>query len=209
MNHTLPMSYSLIEKALGHPAKIRVLRELKKPGTGYMSINQLARSTSLNSVTLARTLRSLQDLGLTNYIQAGKSQLWRLSEGFVVGKVISPILDAMGKTPNLIEELKEVVLGLSLPSGVKKIILFGSVARNENEAGSDIDLCVIQSQDKSTLDPFLNELTEKISRNFWMNLSFLIKTDAEFKKMRPKLRTNILEGVVLYEKKPDKRGSKV
>ena len=34
------MSSSLIEKALGHPAKIRTLRILHKPGAGFMSLNQ-------------------------------------------------------------------------------------------------------------------------------------------------------------------------
>jgi predicted nucleotidyltransferase len=194
------VSSSLIEDALGHPAKIRILRALKKPGSGYMSINQLAHATSLNAVTLARTLRSLQNLGLANYIQAGKSQLWRLSEGYAA-KAIGPILDAMEKIPDLIDILKKTISGLSIPDAVAKIILFGSIARGEHKTGSDVDLLLMRSNDKPDLEPFLNELTEGISRYFWMNPSFLIKTDAEFKKMSPQLKKNILQGIVLYEKK--------
>jgi len=194
------MGSSLIEEAFGHPARIRVLRTLHKPGSGYMSLNQLAKVTSLNVMTLSRTLKALQELGLANYVKAGTSQLWRLSEGYSI-MAIGPILDAMEKMPSMIEKLQEMVSGLLVPPEIEKIILFGSVARGENETGSDADLLLIRSNGKTTPEAFLSDLTEKISRNFWMNPSFLIKTSSEFKKMTPELQKNIQEGIVLYEKK--------
>jgi predicted nucleotidyltransferase len=194
------MTSSFLEDALGHPAKIRILRALKKPGSGYMSINQLARATELNAVTLARTLRSLQDLGLANYIQAGKSQLWRLSEGYA-GRAIGPVIDAMEKIPDLTDILKTTIANLSPPNAVEKIILFGSVARGEHKAGSDVDLLLLRSDGKSDIEHFLDELTNGISQRFWMNPSLLVKTHSEFNKLSHPLRKNILEGVVLYEKK--------
>lgn len=203
------MSYSLIEEALGHPARIRVLRTLHKPGAGYMSLNQLAKVASLNAMTLSRTLRSLQDLGLVNYVQAGNAQLWRLSEGYAA-RTTGPILDAIGKIPNIAEIMKETICASAIPPEVKNIILFGSIARGENTTESDVDIFILKSKksNKGTFETFLNGLTEKISKNFWMNPSFLIKTISEWKKVQPKLRQNILKGIVLYEKKSDKRGSK-
>lgn len=197
------MSSSLIENALGHSAKIRVLRTLRKPGYGHMSINQLAQVTSLNAVTLARTLRSLQNLGIANYIQAGKSQLWRLSEGYA-SSVIGPILDAMEKTPDLVDQLRELVATSTIPETVDRIVLFGSVARGDYQPGSDIDLFILWSK-FSYYDQMSWTLPDKISKRFWMTPSCLHKTTAEFKKMTPELKKNINAGTILYEKKQDKR----
>ncbi len=203
------MISSLIEEAFGNPAKIRILRILKKPGAGYMSINQLARATSLNSVTLARTLRSLQSLGLANYVQAGKAQLWRLSEGYAANTV-GPILDAIEKSPNIIDQIKETVGSLTLPSEIDEIVLFGSIIRGEHTSASDVDLFIRlrKGVHRNDIDPFLDSLTEKISLFFHMNPSYLIKNPTDWKSMTPQLKQNILDGVVLYEKKPNKRNSK-
>lgn len=205
---------SLIEEALGHPAKIRVLRVLHKPGSGYMSLNQLAKITSLNPMTLSRALKSLQELGLASYVRAGASQLWRLTEGYAA-TTLGPILDAMNEAPSLIDHLKEVIRSSSIPPFIDKIILYGSVARGESQAGSDIDLFVFRSErSKKTESSYydddkisLDGLIERISKAFWMNPSFLVKTPAEFKKMTPEFRKNIKEGIVLYEKDPDKRSA--
>jgi len=194
------MDSSLIEEALGHPAKIRVLRTLHKPGAGYMSLNQLAKATSLNVMTLSRTLKSLQELGLANYVKAGTSQLWRLSEGYAVN-VLDPVLDAMEETPSLVDQLKGLVANSSIPPEIDKIILYGSVARGEYQAGSDIDLFILWSKFSYYTELSLDALTEEISKRFWMTPSCLHKTPSEFKKMTPELKKNINEGIILYEKK--------
>lgn len=196
---------SLIEEALGHPAKIRVLRVLRKPGAGYMSLNQLAKATSLNVMTLSRTLKSLQELGVANYVKAGTSQLWRLSEGYATN-MLGPILDAMEDAPDLIEQIMKIVKSSSIPPHVEKIILFGSVARGKSRPGSDIDLFLLLSEHSKTgMYSYYDELspgglTEKISKAFWMTPSFVIKTPSQFKRMTPEFRKNVEEGIVLYEK---------
>lgn len=206
------MPSDLIENALGHPAKIRILRVLRKPGAGYMSLNQLAKATSLNAMTLSRTLKSLQELGLANYVKAGASQLWRLSEGYAAN-TLGPILDTMEEAPDLIDQIKQVVRDSPMPPYIEKIILYGSVARGENRVGSDIDLFVLRwERSKASAysyydDVSLSELSEKISKAFWMTPSFIVKTAAEFKKMTPEFKKNIGEGIVLYEKNTNERSS--
>jgi UTP:GlnB (protein PII) uridylyltransferase len=110
-----------------------------------MSLNQLAKATSLNVMTLSRILKSLQELGLSNYVKAGTSQLWRLSEGYAAS-VISPILNAIEDTPNIIDQLKELIARSSIPLEVEKIVLYGSVARGDYQPGSDIDLLILRSE---------------------------------------------------------------
>lgn len=196
------MGSSLIEEALGHPARIRVLRTLHKPGSGYMSLNQLAKVTSLNVMTLSRTLKALQKLGLTSYVQAGASQLWRLSEGYGAN-MICHVLDAMEDAPSLVDQLKELVATASIPPDVEKIVLFGSVARGDYQSGSDIDLLILWSKFSYLGEIALSGLGQAISKRLWMTPSFLYKTSSEFKKMTPELKKNIQEGIVLYEKKPN------
>lgn len=81
----------------------------------------------------------------------------------------------------------------------QKIILFGSLARNEEGMGSDIDLMVIKDSEKS-FKARMNELYDAVDSDEAVDMFFY--TNAELDSMKgwsSFIRKALSEGTVLYE----------
>lgn len=96
------------------------------------------------------------------------------------------------------EELREKILPVLLPCGIKRIALFGSVVRGEDAPESDIDILVTLKprSERSPLGLFKwmgleEELSEKLSRKV-----DLISEDGLSPYIRPYVDR---EKVILYE----------
>ena len=79
-------------------------------------------------------------------------------------------------------------------SNIKKVILFGSYARGEEDEYSDIDLFVCDSPDFVRLQTFgfMSEIKEKLNKNVDLFVEKNVDKKSEFYK-------NILsDGVVIY-----------
>jgi len=99
------------------------------------------------------------------------------------------------KTNELIEEIKKISKNYS---EIETAILFGSVARDQAEKESDIDVCIILKNDdtKSNISNKILDLEEKYDKNI-----DLIFTGPSFKKLdRQFIETILLEGITIYGK---------
>jgi len=91
------------------------------------------------------------------------------------------------------------VLPLIINSGVKKVILVGSLARGEVHRASDIDLIIVKETDKKfmdRLDEFYSLLTPRVA------MDIFVYTPEEFERMKEEshfLRIALRDGKVLYE----------
>ena len=103
-------------------------------------------------------------------------------------------------------ELQVFVDRWSRDPSIKKIILFGSVARGNVHRGSDLDLIIIQETDKK----FLPRL-EPFYRDARIAMDILVYTPEEFAAMREGvfLRNALRDGVVIYEAGAGKRGEQM
>lgn len=93
-------------------------------------------------------------------------------------------------------ELQVFIDRWSRDPSIKKIILFGSAARDELRCDSDLDLIVVQETDKkflSCLEPFY--------RDVCVAMDILVYTPEEFAAMKEEifLKNALLDGVVVYE----------
>lgn len=92
-----------------------------------------------------------------------------------------------------VENLKQIYLSglinyLSSELSGSTIILFGSFSRGEDTIKSDIDLAVIERKDKLLIiDRYEKILNRKINIQFY----------SSWKEIKPNLKNNILNGVVL------------
>jgi predicted nucleotidyltransferase len=82
----------------------------------------------------------------------------------------------------------------------RKVIAFGSVARGEADAGSDLDLLIVAD----TPRPFFERFKDFAGLyDVWSRLDLLVYTPDEFARMvaddNPLVRRALEEGVVLYE----------
>lgn len=94
------------------------------------------------------------------------------------------------------DELRVFIDQWSRDPSIKKIILFGSVARGEGHRGSDLDLIIIQETDKK----FLSRL-EPFYRDARVAMDILVYTPEEFAAMAEGvfLKNALQDGVVIYE----------
>ena len=99
---------------------------------------------------------------------------------------------------HLINETKETILGHSLTSKIKKIILFGSVVENKLTFKSDIDVAVI-----------FGEITKKQAFEFRKNISGKLpdKVDVQvFNFLPEKIKEEVKnKGRIIYENEQNKR----
>jgi predicted nucleotidyltransferase len=82
----------------------------------------------------------------------------------------------------------------------RKVIAFGSVARGEADAGSDLDLIIVADTGR----PFFERFKDFTGLyEVWPRLDLLIYTSEEFAEMvaeeRPLIARALEEGVVLHE----------
>jgi predicted nucleotidyltransferase len=85
-------------------------------------------------------------------------------------------------------------------AGARKVIAFGSVARGDADAWSDLDLIIVAD----TTRPFFERFKDFAGLyDVWPRLDLLIYTPEEFARMvaeeRPLITQALAEGVVLYE----------
>jgi predicted nucleotidyltransferase len=94
------------------------------------------------------------------------------------------------------EELSRIMKKLKGDDSIKKVLLFGSLARRNLHETSDIDLIVVKNTDKKFLDR-LDEFYLDASEP----LDILVYTPAEFEEMkeRPFIRKALKEGRILHE----------
>jgi predicted nucleotidyltransferase len=101
-----------------------------------------------------------------------------------------------------IEELLEELKTISKSnSDIQSTVLFGSYARKQNHSQSDIDICMIITNEKSK-----NKISNQIlglEKKYNKNINILITTPS-FKDLDRQLVETILrEGIVLYGTLPD------
>ncbi|MGB9607137.1 MAG: nucleotidyltransferase domain-containing protein [bacterium] len=98
-----------------------------------------------------------------------------------------------------LEEELNRMLPLIIKSGVKKVILFGSLAKGVVHKGSDIDLVIVKDTKKrflDRLDEYYSLLSPKVATDIF------VYTPEEFEEMMKEggfLHSALKEGKVLYE----------
>ncbi|HIH45309.1 MAG TPA: nucleotidyltransferase domain-containing protein [Candidatus Methanoperedenaceae archaeon] len=106
--------------------------------------------------------------------------------------------DITSRRRALKNELKRVVNELK-KAGVERIILFGSLARDDIGPASDIDLLVVHKTEKRFMER-LTELYEIINPRYAIDI--LVYTPSEFAEMKEKsifVKRILREGELLYE----------
>jgi predicted nucleotidyltransferase len=95
------------------------------------------------------------------------------------------------------EELREKVVGVLLPWGIKRIAVFGSMARGEDSADSDVDILVELKEPGSRPPIGLKwfALEQELGRLLGREVE-LVSADALSPYLRPQVEA---EMVVLYE----------
>jgi predicted nucleotidyltransferase len=102
----------------------------------------------------------------------------------------------IGRSEELLGKIKSFIEKLTSRVNIKKVYLFGSVARNDFNEGSDIDLAIIGDFKERFLDR-----SDKILEMTELPIEPLCYTEKEFEEMRRKgnpFVKEILKGKMLF-----------
>jgi predicted nucleotidyltransferase len=173
-------------------AVLATLLRTGTPLTGRQLHGLLSDDHSLWSVQEA--LKSLAELGLVESQTVGRAGVHTINEDHVAIAPLRALLDP-------IAALREAIDSATGPE-VSAVILFGSIARGEATAASDIDLAVLATRGWDGRA----KLADTVSTKLGNECDVLVFTTPEFNRLaaagEPVVRDILRDGVALVGTKP-------
>jgi len=178
MNFTQPLNH-----ILGQLSKIKILRFMIHAGLP-MNGREIAKSAGLSHVRCHAILKELSEQGIVTLRKIGRSTVYELQPDHIVVKHwLKPLFREEKQLKNRLARTITSHLSVKPVS----VILFGSIARKEDSAGSDIDMLVIMP-DKVNLTKCKRELSgaeEAVTHLYGNHLSpLLIKHNLFITKLK-------------------------
>lgn len=131
---------------------------LLAPGESF-HLRELGRLTGIHAGTLLRELEKLETVGLVLRREQGNQ---RRFEANPAHPLFADLASMFRKTHGVAAQLREALAPLG--SDVTLAAIFGSVARGEQAAGSDVDLLVVGTVDFASLVTALGTVQAAVGR---------------------------------------------
>jgi predicted nucleotidyltransferase len=179
-----------------HVAVMRALYDSRQGVTG----RETARISGMNHRACLKALTELEGLAIVRRQRGGRDHLFSLNRKHVlVERGVLPILGLEREFPKTLF----VFLKKHLGKHVDSLIVFGSVARKEETAESDLDLCLVVEKDslKSLAQDAAHEIAGLVLEEFGARLSPLMLSRREFaeraKRGLPPVKQILKDGLVI------------
>jgi len=163
---------SLAPFLLGH-TRSAVLGVLYLHPEASLHVRELARITGASPGSLHRDLRAMADAGLLLRQQVGRQVQYRANRSLPVFEELAGLLR---KTAGVADVLREALMPLG--DRIDAAFVYGSVARGEEHAHSDVDVMVIGSADFGEVALALSGAQPKLGRE----VNATVFSPAEFRK---------------------------
>ena len=191
-------TFDEVFRSWSHVAVLRTLIDTTTGRTG----NEVARLSGMHPLSALKALSSLEELGIVRRQRGGRDHIFTLNrEHFLVRSTIVPLY----KSETEFEEEIFRFLTLLLKKNVVSAVVFGSTARGEETATSDLDICCVVEEVKSKekVRSLLNEKSSRLFSEFGVRLSPILFTtsEAKSKKNASLFKKIVKEGKLLVGKK--------
>jgi predicted nucleotidyltransferase len=155
----MPIMHQSLSTVLFPGYRRRVLALLLLHPEEALHGREIARRTGLPAGTLTRELKKLAHVGLLNQQKRGNQLIYSANRGSPIYTELSGILR---KTSGVADVLAESLAPLG--EQVDAALVFGSIARGTETAGSDVDLLVIGSVSFGSIVDALYPTQAKLGR---------------------------------------------
>jgi DNA-binding transcriptional ArsR family regulator len=147
----------ILAEILSSRVRAEIFRLLFGVNEVELHVREIERRSGLNISTVRQELEKLERLDLVIARRDGNRLYYRANRDH---PLFSDIHNLVVKTSGLVDILREAVD----KEGVKIAFVFGSIAGNQADAGSDVDLMVIGDVGLRTLSGWLTGISDKIER---------------------------------------------
>ncbi len=150
------------DSILGTIARIRILRELCVHG-GELSATILAERTGLSRFGASKAIADLVDYGVVRLVGLGRSVPYALNLEHTLAVPLMVLFQAEAERVDMILQMVRDTAERMDPKP-SAIWLYGSAARGEDTAGSDVDLAVISYEgDAKLMAQTIRDSLEKVT----------------------------------------------
>lgn len=187
---------NILDRLMDNKIKTRILRILCKRNTGHTG-RQLARELGISPTTASKFLGGLAKEGVLTISGVGQAYLYKLNDkNYAVKNILAPFFQ---KEKNIFDVLTALIRkNLSKSSvDIESAVIFGSVAKKEQNAKSDVDLLVVVKniKDKKKIEYIMNKASGVIAQNFQTIVSPYILTVDQFRK-KHKEKSPIIKEII-------------
>jgi predicted nucleotidyltransferase len=176
--------HKLLNEIFSTYSNIAVLRAMQDNRQG-LSGREISKKAELSAPSCFQALKKLERLKLVSRQRGGRDHLFTLNfDNIAITEAIIPVLEFERNWLNrILGEIKKYLKNDSL-----SLILFGSVARSEENYESDFDIVIILNESKtsSKLDDKLTKLSIQLNKKFGISLSTISLSLSDFKKKAKK-----------------------
>jgi predicted nucleotidyltransferase len=149
-----------------------------------LHLRDLAERLSIDPSNLSRELHRLENEGLFRSEVSGRQKYFQLNRKYpLFNEVRSIVSKTIGAVPLITQSLRKI-------EGVGEAYLYGSFARNQQDAASDIDILVIGNPKGEALADAMQKLERQLGRE----INYTVLTRQEFESRRTRKDT-FLENV--------------
>jgi predicted nucleotidyltransferase len=149
-----------------------------------LHLRDLAERLSIDPSNLSKELGRLEREGLFRSEVSGRQKYFQLNREYpLFDEVRSIVAKTIGAVPLITQSLKKI-------EGIGEAYLYGSFARNQQDAASDIDVLVIGNPKGEALA----EAMQKLERQLGREVNYTVLTRKEFDSRRTR-KDALLENV--------------
>ncbi len=173
-----------------------------------MSEREIASILKVSHMSINRTMRELAEMNFVNFVIIGKAYLWRVNRKSYAFKVSSELIKGISGIKEPLEDLKKTILGNLPKSLIKKVVLFGSIAKGSERINSDIDVFVLVKdvRRKKEIESSINKLSNVCFEVYGNRLAIYILTEQEMRqKKNLRIISEINNGIQIFPKEEDKK----
>ena len=184
-------------------AKIKIIKFLLNH-VASMSEREIASVLNVSHMSVNRTMRELGELNFVNFVTIGKAHLWRVNRKSYAFRVLSELFKGVTGIKEPLEDLKEILLNNLPKTLIKKVVLFGSIAKASERSNSDIDVFVLvkDKESKKKLESQIDKLSNMCLEAYGNRLAPYILTEQEIEqKKNLKIVSEINKGIQIFPKK--------
>jgi predicted nucleotidyltransferase len=186
---------------LNSKTKVKIVKFLLTHKS-LMSEREMASILKVSHMSVNRTLRELAELNFVDFVTVGKAHLWKVNHKSYAFRVLSELIKGISNIRNPLEDLKSILLKNLSKTLIKRIILFGSVAKGSEEANSDIDVFILvkDKQSKKKIESQIEKLSNLCFEMYGNRLAPYILTEQEMKRKKNlKLISEINKGIEIFK----------
>ena len=188
---------------LNSKTKIKIIKFLLTHEAS-MSEREIASILKVSHMTINRTMQDLAELNFVNFVTIGKAHLWQVNRKSYAFRVLSELIKDFSNIKNPLKDLKKILLQNLPKTLIKRVVLFGSIAKASEKANSDIDIFILvkNKQSQGKLDSHIERLSNICLELYGNSLSAYILTEQELKqKAKLKIISEIEKGIQLFPEK--------